>query len=338
MNQASVRWGILGPGNIAQKFFGAASGSKTGVVTAVGTRNSSRSTLTGDFPGCKIHSGYETLLADPHVDAIYIATPHPFHAEWAIKAAEQGKHVLCEKPMGMSEIEVSAMFAAAKSAKTFIAEAYMYRLHPLTGFILDQVKSGRVGDVRLIKASFGFAAQDLHPNHRLIDKDLGGGAIMDVGGYPMSMASLIAACGSGQQLHEGNVLKAVGQFGETGVDLASSCVVRFGNDILAELSCSITAQQDNVLHIIGSAGRLEIDDFWVGTGPRGGTATIRFFANDGEADAIAFREEANLYSFQFEAANQAIQAGRTCFEYPGMTATESIINATMLDSWLADIR
>ena len=338
MNQAPVRWGILGPGNIARKFFVAASDSKTGVVTALGTRNSSSSTLTGEFPGCTVHLGYETLLADPHVDAIYIATPHPFHAEWAIKAAERGKHVLCEKPMGMCEIEVSAMFTAAKSAGTFMAEAYMYRLHPLTIFILEQVKSGRIGQVRLIKSSFGFAAQDLHPKHRLIDKDLGGGAILDVGGYPISMASLIAGCGSAPRSHEGSELKAVGQFGEMGVELASYCVVRFENDILAELSCSITTQQDNVLHIIGSAGRLEIDNFWVGTGPRGGTATIRFFANDGEADAIAFREEANLYSFQFEAANQAIQAGRTCFEYPGMTATESITNATMLDRWLADIR
>ncbi|MDE2442091.1 MAG: Gfo/Idh/MocA family oxidoreductase, partial [Betaproteobacteria bacterium] len=120
MTTDPVRWGILGPGGIARDFLRGAEGSPSGKVVAIGTRNPQRPELAEHFPGLIVHDGYDALLVDPDVDAIYIATPHPFHAEWAIKAAEAGKHVLSEKPAAMNAAEVAAMFAAATRAGTFL--------------------------------------------------------------------------------------------------------------------------------------------------------------------------------------------------------------------------
>ena len=190
--QTKIRWGIIGPGNIAKAFAGGVAHSRTGVLAAIGTRDPGKAGLAESFPGARILDGYDALLSDPEVDAIYIATPHPSHAEWAIKAAEAGKHVLCEKPMGLTAFEADAMIHAARKAGTFLGEAFMYRLHPQTLKLVDLLKSGVIGEVRMIKSSFGFAMPGFMPEHRLYANDLAGGGILDVGGYPVSMARLIA--------------------------------------------------------------------------------------------------------------------------------------------------
>ena len=148
--------------------------------------------LAESFAGARIVDGYAALLKDAEVDAVYIATPHPGHAEWAIKAAEAGKHVLVEKPIGLTAFEADAMIHAARKAGTFLGEAFMYRLHPQTPKLVELVKSGAIGEVRMIKSSFGFAMPRFMPEHRLYANDLAGGGILDVGGYPVSMARLIA--------------------------------------------------------------------------------------------------------------------------------------------------
>ena len=117
--------------------------SRTGELVAIGARNPGKAGLAESFPGARILDGYDALLADPDVDAIYIATPHPGHAEWAIKAAEAGKHVLCEKPMGLTAFEADAMIHAARKAGTFLGEAFMYRLHPQTQKLVETGQVGR---------------------------------------------------------------------------------------------------------------------------------------------------------------------------------------------------
>ncbi len=173
-----------------------------GSLVAIGARNPGKPGLAESFPGARILDGYDALLRDPDVDAIYIATPHPSHAEWAIKAAEAGKHVLCEKPMGLTAFEADAMIHAARKAGTFLGEAFMYRLHPQTLKLVELVKSGAIGEVRMIKSSFGFAMPGFMPEHRLYANDLAGGGILDVGGYPVSMARLIAGAAAGKPFVE----------------------------------------------------------------------------------------------------------------------------------------
>src|SRR5689334_8390088 len=165
-----IRWGILGPGRIAGDFFAGVAQSRTGRVDAIATRDPGRAGLAERFPGARILEGYEGLLADGEIDAVYIATPHPTHAEWAIKAAKAGKHVLCEKPIGLSAAEAEAMQTAAREAGTFLGEAYMYRLHPLTLKLIELLKAKAIGDVRMIKSSFGFA-RPFEQEHRLFAND-----------------------------------------------------------------------------------------------------------------------------------------------------------------------
>lgn len=334
----AVRWGLLGPGGIAREFLRGAEGSTSGTVVAVGTRRPERADLFEHFPGLKVHGSYEALLADPDIDAIYIATPHPFHAEWAIKAAGAGKHVLSEKPMAMNAAEVAAMFAAATRAGTFIGEAFMYRLHPMTAFLLGLLDDGKIGELRLIRSSFGFAIPVFLPDHRLFKRELGGGAILDLGGYPMSMARLIAGRAEGRDDLEPVTMSAYARNGATGVEEIAVATATFANGVIAEMSVSLGQWQDNVLHLMGTKGRLEVDSFWFGSGRYGGTAQIRFVPPHGEAEIIPFTDERNVYSFQFEAANQAIRSGQTRFAYPGMSEADSLANARSLDRWLAETR
>jgi predicted dehydrogenase len=329
-----VRWGILGPGGIARRFFRSAIGSSTGRIVALGTRNPGSGNLATDFPETRIHASYDALVSDPDVDAIYIATPHPFHAEWAIRAAKAGKHVLCEKPMAMSAAQTEAIFEAARRHGVFMGEAFMYRHHPLTRFILDYIDSGKLGQVCLIKSSFGFALPDPDPNHRLLSQDLGGGAILDVGGYTVSIARLLAGHQATGRSADPISFAAVGTIGPTGVDTLATALLGFPNDVVAEISGSILLAQDNVLHVIGTQGRLEIDQFWFGTGVEGGTKTVRFYGEEGAEKRIAVTEEHYLYSFQFEAANDAILNNRASFSYPGMDANDTLGNARVLDMWL----
>jgi predicted dehydrogenase/aryl-alcohol dehydrogenase-like predicted oxidoreductase len=332
-----IRWGILGPGTIAKDFFAGAAQSDLGRVEAIGTRNPGKPGLAESFPGTRIIDGYEALLADPQIDAVYIAVPHPGHAEWAIKAAEAGKHVLCEKPMGLSAPEAEAMQEGARKAGTFLGEAYMYRLHPLTAKLIGLLKDKTIGDVRMIKSSFGFAKLPFDPQHRLFSNALAGGGILDVGGYPVSMARLIAGTGNVSGFLDPDKVTAVGHLGETGVDEWTSALLHFPNDIIAEISCSVSLAQDNVLRIIGTKGRIELDQFWFSGGKRGGKSTIRLFAQDGSCTNEVVDEPRHLYSFEIDAASKAILAGATEFGYPGMSRADTLGNLRVLDKWRAAI-
>ena len=332
-----IRWGILGPGTIAKDFFDGAAQSSNGRIEAIGTRNPGRQGLAERFPGARIVDGYDALLSDPDIDAVYIAVPHPGHAEWAIKAAGHGKHVLSEKPMGLSAAEAEAMQVAARKAGTFIGEAYMYRLHPLTAKLIALLKEGVIGEIRMIKSSFGFAKLPFDPAHRLFSNALAGGGILDVGGYPVSMARLIAGIGEEAGFLDPDKVTAVGHLGETGIDEWTSALLHFPNGIIAELSCSVSLAQENVLRIIGTKGRIEIGQFWFAGGKQGGGSTIRVLGSDGSRNEIDIDEPRHLYSFEVDAAGEAIRAGKTEFAYPGMSSADTLGNLRVLDQWRAAI-
>lgn len=332
-HQPKVRWGILGPGSIARAFAGGLAHSSSGTLVALGARNPTKPGYGEHFPGARVLDGYEALLADPEVDAVYIATPHPQHAQWAIKAAEAGKHVLCEKPMGLTAFEAEAMFHAARKAKTFMGEAFMYRVHPMTQKLIDLVAGGEIGEVRAIKSSFGFAMPRFDPEHRLYANHLAGGGILDVGCYPVSMARLIAGAANGQPFLEPDTVSGVAHLGASGVDEWAAAVLKFPGGILAEVACSVSLAQDNVLRILGTKGRIEVRDFWFATGHEGGTALIDIIRPDGTNEPLEISEAGWLYSFEAEAASLAILAGKTEFDAPGMSWNDTLGNLRTLDRW-----
>ncbi len=336
MTSASrLGWGILGPGGIAKDFRNGLKDSETGKLVAIGTRHPEREGLADEYPGARIHSGYEALLADPDVEAIYIATPHPFHAEWAIKCAEAGKHVLCEKPLGLTAFEADAMFHAARKAGTFMAEALMYRPHPQTKKLYDLVANGAVGEVRKITSSFGFAMSRFNPEHRLYANDLAGGGILDVGCYPASMVRLLAGAASGKPFADPDKVMGMAELGQSGVDEWASALLHFPSGIIAEISCSVSLNQENVLRIVGTKGRMEVKDFWFAGGKPGGRSEILVITPDG-TETVVTEESRNLYSFEVDAAVAAIRAGRQELESPGMSWDDTLGNMRVLDKWRAD--
>jgi predicted dehydrogenase/aryl-alcohol dehydrogenase-like predicted oxidoreductase len=334
---SKVRWGIIGPGNIAQAFAGGIAHSQTGQLVAIGARDPHKPGYAQSFPGARIVDGYAALLDDPEVDAVYIATPHPSHAEWAIKAAGAGKHVLCEKPMGLTAYEADAMIHGARKAGTFLGEAFMYRLHPQTQKLIELIKSGVIGEVRLIRSSFGFAMPDFIPDHRLYANDLAGGGILDVGGYPVSMARLIAGAAAGELLLEPDQVSGAAHLGQSGVDEWASAVLHFPGGIIAEVSCSISLNQDNVLRVFGSKGNLSVSDFWFAGGKEGGTGKITITRADKTTEVVEVSENGWLYAFEVDAAGEAILAGGQELAWPGMTWSDSLGNLRVLDKWRAAV-
>lgn len=331
-----LRWGILGPGSIARTFAAGIAHSGTGTLVAIGTRHPDRPGLADNFPGARVVAGYEALLADPEVEAVYIATPHPAHAEWAIKAAEAGKHALVEKPMGLTAFEADAIIHAHRRAGTFVGEAFMYRVHPMTARLLGLIREGAIGEVRMIQSSFGFKMPKFDPTHRLYSNDLAGGGILDVGCYPVSMARLIAGAVEGKPFLEPSKVAGMARLGESGVDEWASAMLQFPNGILAEVSCAVSLQQENVLRVLGTAGRIEVADFWFASGHKGGRGEIVVVAPDGTRTTTAVEEDGWLYSFEVDAAAAAIRAGRQELAAPGMTWDDTLGNLRVLDKWRAD--
>ncbi|MBB3290668.1 MULTISPECIES: aldo/keto reductase [unclassified Rhizobium] len=334
--ETPIRWGIIGPGRIAQTFADGIAHSRSGKLVAIASRNPDKPGLGDGFPGARIVSGYEALLADKEIDAVYIATPHTGHAEWAIKAIRAGKHVLVEKPIALSAFDAEAIYYEAKKAGVFAGEAFMYRVHPQTAKLIELVKSGVIGDLRIIRSSFGFNMGKVNPDHRLFANETAGGGILDVGGYPVSMARLIAGAVDGKPFLDPEKVSGVGHLGQTGVDEWASAVLKFPNNVIAEVSCSIMANQDNTLRIIGSEGRIEVKDFWFASGHKGGIGKIDVIKG-GETETIEVKEDRWLYSFEVDAAGDAIRAGNKEFAYPGISWADSIGNLKVLDQWRTSI-
>jgi len=199
--KSTLRWGIMGTGAIARKFASGLKDSRTGQLVAVGSRaDETLGAFLADYPA-RGHATYEGLLADPEVEAVYISTPHPMHAEWAIRAARAGKHILCEKPLTMNAAEAEAVIEAARAGGVFLMEAFMYRCHPQTQRLLELVREGSIGRLRLVQAVFSFRSA-WNPKGRLFDPALGGGGILDVGCYCVSMSRLLAGVGAGAAFAE----------------------------------------------------------------------------------------------------------------------------------------
>lgn len=336
MTDQKIRWGIIGPGSIAKAFQGGVAGSRYGVLAAVATRDPNKPGLATDFPGARVVHGYDALLADPEIDAVYIAVPHTGHAEWAIKAAEAGKHVLVEKPFALSSFEMDAVFHAHRKAGTFAGEAFMYRLHPQTAKLAELIQSGAIGEVRMIQSSFGFNMGRFQPGHRLFASKLAGGGILDVGGYPVSMSRFIAGAAMGKPFADPVKVAGTAKLNAEGTDDWAAAVLTFENGIVAQVSCAVMANLDNVLRIHGSEGRIEVPDFWFAGGDRTTGLGRIDIIKDGKTETVSVNETRHVYSFEADAAAEAIFAKRQELAAPGMTWADSVGNARVLDAWRKD--
>jgi predicted dehydrogenase len=324
----SLSWGILGTGRIAGVFAKNLPQSKTGTLAAVGSRTQiSADRFGAEFGVPRCHGTYDALLADPTVQAVYIATPHPMHAEWCIKAAKAGKHILCEKPLTLNHAEALTVIAAARRHNVFLLEAFMYRCHPQTLKLVELLREKAIGEVRIIQASFGFH-REFNPNQRLFSNELGGGGILDVGCYPVSMSRLIAGVALGQPFANPIDVTGSGHLATTGVDLWAVATMKFPGDILATLATSTQVQQDNALRIFGSEGSIIVSQPW-GPSRDGGKTTILVERKGKSPQEIAINSPQPIYAIEADHVAAHIENRQS----PAMNWDDSLGNMKALDRW-----
>lgn len=326
-----LRWGILGTGRIAGTFSRGVAASQTGQLVAVGSRTQeSADRFARDFGLARSYGSYEALLGDPEVSAVYIATPHPMHLEWTVRAAREGKHVLCEKPIAVNRSGAVTMIETARACGVMLMEAYMYRCHPQTEKVVELVKSGALGRIGLIQATFSFF-NDYAPGTRLWTKALGGGGILDVGGYPVSFARLVAGASDGKGFADPvSVVGAGCLHPRAGVDVYAAAMLRFANDVVAQVACGIGLMQDNSARIYGSKGWLHVPEPWI-PNREAGTSSIHLHRSGAAAPEEIRIAAPPLYALEADAFAAALAAGLR--EVPQMTAADTLGNMAVLDQW-----
>jgi predicted dehydrogenase len=324
-----VNWGIISTGAIAKAFARGLKDAKTGRLAAVASRSQeSADAFVREFggPAVRAHATYESILNDKDVHAVYIAPPHPMHAEWAIRAARAGKHVLVEKPAGVNHAQLMAMIEAAIDSDVFFMEAFMYRCHPQTAKLMELIRNKAIGEVRVIQSTFSFHGK-FNPESRLFANHMAGGAIMDFGCYPVSISRLIAGA-------EPIEVKGAGHLGQTGADEWAAAVLRFPGDVIAQVSTGVSVGQDNTLRVYGSEGRITVPNPFVANriAPDQGKILVQK-RDEKEPQEIAVEATATSFTYEADVAANAILAGQKQAPPPAMTWDDSLGNLAALDQW-----
>ncbi|HVB20891.1 MAG TPA: Gfo/Idh/MocA family oxidoreductase [Ktedonobacteraceae bacterium] len=324
----SLNWGIIGTGRIAHIFARGIAKSNMGTLVAVGSRTEEAAETFGETWHVPHRYGsYTELLKDSAVQAVYISTPHPLHAEWAIKAAEAGKHILCEKPLTLNYAQARAVVEAARKHDVFLMEAFMYRCHPQTEKLVDLIRSGIIGQVRVIRATFSFRSEH-DPDGRLLNNALGGGSILDVGGYCASIARLIAGAAIGQRFSNPERVVGAGYVGETHVDEYAVASLSFPGGIIAELFSGVRVNGGSKVHIYGTEGSIFVPSPFT---PRSGEALSMRVKKEGgkEAQDIFVENNTDLYALEADTVAKYIAERQA----PAMNWEDTLGNMRTLDQW-----
>lgn len=249
MTTTTIKWGVLSTSRHAgRSVIPAMHQSASGEAFAVASRDAQRAAeYAREHQIARSYGSYEALLADPDVDAVYIPVPNHMHKEWAIRAAEAGKHVLCEKPLGLDAAEAEAIVSACADAGVTLAEAFQWRHHPQAQLIRQLVNSGTVGDLQLIKTGFSFFLDRDGDIRRA--KEKGGGSLYDVGCYPISFARFITGA-------EPVSVTAQAQWGKTGVDEVVVATLEFENGVMASINCGFKQPLRRYYEAVGTTGSL----------------------------------------------------------------------------------
>ena len=290
-----IRWGILGPGRIANSFAKDLRLTETSELVAVASRNLSRaSEFAKEYNAKYAYGSYEELFNSPDVDVIYIATPHTHHAALAITAMEHGKHVLCEKPMGVNKNEVTRMIAAAQKNKVFLMEALWTRFNPSINKIKELVDNNKIGSIGYLQADFAFYALDREEEGRLLNPALAGGSLLDIGIYPIFLAYLM--------LGKPTNILASSKFHSTGAEIQTSLIFEY-DKAQAMLYSGLTSNSEMKAKITGTKGSIYIHPRWHET--NGFTIEINGEKEDFEEPTIG-----KGYSHEINEVNSCLASGK----------------------------
>jgi predicted dehydrogenase len=322
MADASVRWGILGTGGIADTFATDLALTDSGIVAAVGSRSQqSADRFAQRFGVERAHPSYESLVSDTGVDIVYVATPHPMHRDNAILALEAGKPVLIEKPFTMNAAEARDVVELAREKRLFAMEAMWTRFLPHIAVVRGWLAEGRLGEIVSVTADHGqWFAEDRE--FRLFAPELGGGALLDLGIYPISFASMVLGTPSR--------IVSISDPAFTGVDAQTSMLFGYKSGAQALLTCTLRAKSPTAASIVGTQARIEIDgDFYSPT-------SIKLISRDGETTSVVFEHEGRGLRHQADEVARRLAAGD--LESPLMPLAETISIMQTLDTVLAQAR
>lgn len=307
-----TRWGILSTANINRHVLAGAAASDQVEIAAVASRDLPRAEAYAREQGIpRAYGSYQELLADPTLDAIYVSLPNSLHVEWATRALEAGKHVLCEKPLSRHPELVETLFDTAERAGRHFMEAFMWRHNPQTKRLAALVADGAIGEVRLIRAAFSFPLAN--PANVRLRSDLDGGALMDIGCY----------CVSGCRLLAGEPVRVTAQrvVGPSGVDLRFTGTLAFDGNVLAHFDCALDLPNRSELEVIGSEGSIQVQDPWHCRHPE-----LRLQRGDG-VEIIELEPE-DSYRLELENLSAAIRGEMT----PLLGRSDSVGQARAIDA------
>jgi predicted dehydrogenase len=294
-----IRWGILGTGNIAHQFARGLAVLPDAALVAVGSRaQETADAFAKEFGVPHSHATYETLAADPEVDAIYVSTPHPFHHENTLLCLNAGKHVLCEKPFAMNAAQAREMITTARSRSRFLMDAVWTRFLPAMVKVRELLSENAIGELRMLLADFGFRAQ-FNPEGRLFNPQLGGGALLDVGIYTVQLASMVMGGPPTE-------IAAKATLGETGVDEQSAMTFAYPGGQLAQLSCAIRTATNQMAWIYGTEGRMHLHSPWW----RGTKVTVWQAGGPESGTLYDLPFEGNGYNYEAAEVMRCIREGR----------------------------
>ena len=310
-----IRWGVVGPGSIAAGFAEAMQLADGGAITAVASRAAERAEAFGDrFAIPTRYGDYDSLAADPDVDVVYVATPHSRHEQDTLDFLRAGKHVLCEKPLALNARQAARMAREARSRGLFLMEAIWSRFLPAYRSLVDVIGDGRIGDPLLVEADFGFR-RAVAPDHRHFARELGGGALLDLGIYPVQLCSLVL----------GPIERVVadGVVGETGVDEVVAALLHHPGGRLGVAKAALRVGMTCTARIAGTDGVIDLPAMMhcpnslTVTGPAG-------------VEHIDASYEGNGLRFEIDEVHRCLVDGRT--ESSVVPLSESIALATTLDA------
>jgi dihydrodiol dehydrogenase / D-xylose 1-dehydrogenase (NADP) len=310
-----VRWGILGPGGIAHKFADALKRTQGCTIAAVGSRGLDRAkAFAKEFDIPRYYGSYEELAGDKEIDVIYVASPHNYHCDNTLLCLNSGKGVLCEKPMAVSAQEASRMIDTARKRKLFLMEAMWTRFLPTIVHVRKLLAENAIGEVRMLSADFGFRG-DPDETKRILNPMLAGGALLDVGVYPLALASMV--------LGKAEKIASAAHIGRTGVDEQAGIVLSYSAGKLAIIIAACTTETPHEAAIMGTTGMIRIAKGWW----RGGAVTLQ---RPGREDEVFQPETAeNGFVYEIEEVHRLLKAGKT--ESPTMSLGETLTIAQTMD-------
>jgi len=310
-----IRWGILGTGKIARALAAALQDVPDAVLAGVASRSLKKAeAFAAEFHAAAAYGSYEELAQAGDIDLVYVATPHPQHAANALLALGAGKGVLCEKPFTMNRREADQVVALARANKLFLMEAMWTRFMPALAEVKRLIAAGEIGSVHQVVADFGFTAT-FGPEHRVYNPDLGGGALLDLGIYPLSIAASLL----------GPIVdvKAQAEMGPTGVDVQTAFTLKHEGGAMSVCSCSFQARTPGELTVSGSRGHIRMNTMF----HRARSITVA--QDDGSTRTIDTPFLGNGYVHEVIEAQRCLRAG--LIESPGMTHAETLALMEVMD-------